>query len=268
MSLTITVHRGTKQIGGSCIEVAHPNGQRLILDVGRPLDAPRDAKGLLPTTLDKQAPATVIISHPHMDHWGLINEIPSHWPLWTGAKSADLMRLTVELFRERLERPIHGWHSRKRSFAIGSFQVAPFLTDHSAFDAYMLLIEGAGRRILYTGDFRIHGRKAKLVEQFMASPPPNIDVLLMEGTNLGRTGKPMISESELEERFVELAQETPGHVFVQWSAQNIDRTVTLYRAAKRTGRDLVVDLYGQRYCDAWQEIPGSRGRRLISSGSR
>ncbi|MFZ4746715.1 MAG: hypothetical protein ACOYLK_07450 [Sphingomonas sp.] len=27
------------------------------------------------------------------------------------------------------------------------------------------------------------------------------------------------------------------------SAQNVDRTVTLYRAAKRTGRNLVVDLY-------------------------
>jgi ribonuclease J len=32
-------------------------------------------------------------------------------------------------------------------------------------------------------------------------------------------------------------------VFVSWSAQNVDRTVTLYRAAKRAGRELVVDLH-------------------------
>jgi hypothetical protein len=41
--------------------------------------------------------------------------------------------------------PMHGG-----GFAIGAFHVTPILTDHSAFDAYMLLIEGGGNRILYT----------------------------------------------------------------------------------------------------------------------
>ena len=242
LSLTITVHRGTKQIGGSCIEIASPTGERLLLDAGRPLDAPREATGLLPATLDRSRPATVVFSHPHMDHWGLINELPRDWPIWTGEKSAELMRLTTELFGGRIAQNIRTWPSRSGAFAIGGFTVTPFLTDHSAFDAYMLLIEGWGRRVLYTGDFRAHGRKAVLVERMMARPPKGIDVLLMEGTNL-RSGKPVITESELEDRFVALAQDTPGHVFVQWSAQNIDRAVTLYRAAKRTGRTLVVDLY-------------------------
>ena len=107
----------------------------------------------------------------------------------------------------------------------------------------MLLIEGAGRRILYSGDFRAHGRKARLVEAMISAPPSQVDALIMEGTHLG-TDKPVISEAELEDAFVDLARETPRHVFVQWSAQNIDRTVTLFRAAKRTGRKLVVDLYG------------------------
>ena len=31
MSLRLTVHRGTQQIGGSCIEIAHPDGDRLHL---------------------------------------------------------------------------------------------------------------------------------------------------------------------------------------------------------------------------------------------
>jgi ribonuclease J len=43
MTLTLTVHRGTRQIGGSCIEIAHPSGDRPILDAGRPLDAPEGA---------------------------------------------------------------------------------------------------------------------------------------------------------------------------------------------------------------------------------
>lgn len=243
MTLSITVHRGTQQIGGSCIELANENGERLILDAGRPLDAPRDAVDLLPQTLDLTRPATVIFSHGHMDHWGLIDELPAEWPIWAGEKAAEMMRLTVEMFGGSISRPIETWHSRSGPFQVGSFSITPHLTDHSAPDAYMLLIEGAGQRILYTGDFRVHGRKAKLVEAMIASPPGNIDVLLMEGTNLG-SDKPVITETELEASFLALAQETRRHVFVQWSAQNLDRTVTLFRAAKRSGRKLVVDLYG------------------------
>jgi ribonuclease J len=259
--LTLTVHRGTQAIGGSCIEIADSDGERLILDAGRPLDAPREATGLLPATLDLSRPATVLFSHSHMDHWGLIDELPVNWPIWAGEKAAELMRLSAELFGGGITRPIETWHSRSKAFTIGGFTITPYLTDHSAPDAYMLLIEAAGRRILYSGDFRAHGRKARLVEAMIASPPERVDVLIMEGTNLG-TDKPVINETELEDAFVELARETPRHVFVQWSAQNIDRTVTLFRAARRTGRKLVVDLYG---ADVLRRI--ADGTRLPTPGS-
>ncbi|PNP99511.1 MBL fold metallo-hydrolase [Sphingobium sp. SA916] len=239
----VIVHRGTRAIGGSCIELVASGGERLILDAGRPLDAPREASGLLPQTLDRDGPATVLFSHAHMDHWGLIDELPEHWPLWTGEKAAELMRLTSGLFGSPLSRRISTWPAKSGALAIGAFTVTPFLTDHSAADAYMLLIEAEGRRILYSGDFRCHGRKAALVEAMIANPPRDVDALIIEGTNLG-THKPVVTEAQLEQDFTLLAQEVPGHIFVNWSAQNLDRTVTLFRAAKRTGRSLVVDLYG------------------------
>lgn len=255
MTVTLTVHRGTRAIGGSCIELTAPGGERLILDAGRPLDAPRDAAGLLPATLDRSAPATVLFSHAHMDHWGLIDELPAHWPLWAGQKSVELMRISHALFGGRLDHAISTWTSRSKAFAIGPFTITPYLTDHSAPDAYMLLVEVAGRRVLYTGDFRAHGRKAKLVEAMIAKPPADIDVLVMEGTNLGQS-KPVVGEAELEAQFVTLARTTKRHLFVYWSAQKLDRTTTLLRAARRTGRDLVVDLYG---ADVLQRIaPGTR----------
>jgi ribonuclease J len=43
----------------------------------------------------------------------------------------------------------------------------------------MLLIEVEGKRILYSGDFRTHGRKSAFVDRFMATPPSDIDVLLI-----------------------------------------------------------------------------------------
>lgn len=251
----LTVHRGTQQIGGSCIEIVHPVGHRIILDAGRPLDAPEGATGLLPASLDRTRPAAVLISHPHQDHWGLVEELPPFWPIWTGSSSAKLIAVTGDITRRPLARTFETWDSRSGPFAIGPFTVTPILTDHSAFDAYMLLIEVAGKRILYTGDFRRHGRKSALVDRIMAKPPADIDVLLTEGTNLG-SDKPVKTEKGIEQEFAELFARTNGRVFVAWSGQNIDRTVTIYRAARRTGRTLVIDLYTADVLDRIAEGTG------------
>ena len=39
MPVRVRIHRGATQIGGTCIEV-ESRGQRLVLDVGMPLDSP------------------------------------------------------------------------------------------------------------------------------------------------------------------------------------------------------------------------------------
>ncbi|ULB12264.1 hypothetical protein ORIO_20935 (plasmid) [Cereibacter azotoformans] len=262
MSLILTVHRGAHEIGGSCVEVAHPSGERLILDAGRPLDALERATGLLPASLDLSRPATALIGHPHQDHWGLVDELPADWPVWTGKGSAELIAITARVRRQPLGRKLHTWDSRSGPFRIGAFTVTPFLTDHSAFDACMLLVEGAGKRVLYGGDFRRHGRKGILVDRMMADPPKDLDVLILEGTNLG-SDKSCRSEDDLEEEFRALFDSTPGRVFVCWSGQNIDRTVTLYRAALKSGRRLVVDLYTAEVLDRIGE-----GTRLPRAGFR
>jgi ribonuclease J len=75
-----------------------------------------------------------------------------------------------------------------------------------------------------------------------------VEVLLMEGTHVradgGEDETDYETEAQLEERFLQLARDTAGAVVVAGSAQNLDRLVTVYRAAKRSGRTLVVDLYG------------------------
>ncbi|WP_293905664.1 MBL fold metallo-hydrolase [Phenylobacterium sp.] len=239
--LRLTVHRSTQEIGGNCIEIATEEG-RVILDIGRPLDAPKEATGLLPETLDLKRPMDgILVSHPHQDHYGLLPEAPADWPVYCGEPTARLIELTSGIFGKPIQRDFRHWKSGQ-DIQVGPFRVRPYLTDHSAFDAHMLLLEGAGKRILYSGDFRAHGRKSKLVERLMASPPHDIDVLLMEGTNLG-SDKPCVTEDALEDEFEALFRETAGRVFVTWSAQNVDRTVTLYRACKKTRRALVVDLY-------------------------
>lgn len=74
----------------------------------------------------------------------------------------------------------------RKPFTVGPFTITPYLMDYSAYDAYALLAEAEGRRLFHSGDFRGHGRKAKAFERFIANPPANIDVMLMEGTTIGR----------------------------------------------------------------------------------
>jgi len=239
---TLTVHRATSEIGGNCIELAF-DGHRIILDAGSRLSEHSEADAMsLPPSLDVGlATDALIISHPHQDHCGLLRALPRTWPVWSGGSAEVLIRMTAALGGNRIVQEFRTYEHAKR-FEAGPFKITPYLTDHSAFDAYMLLVDCAGKRILYSGDFRRVGRKAELVNRLMARPPKNIDVLLLEGTTLGRT-EAFPTEVELEEEFANLFSSASGRVFVTWSAQNIDRTVTIYRACKRTGRTLVLDLY-------------------------
>ena len=267
--VTLTIHRSAKEIGGNCIEIASVSGERLILDIGRPLDAPESALDLLPETLDRQRRATVLISHPHQDHYGLLEEVPDGWPVYAGEATEKLIRLTAGMRGKTLDCLFRHWRPSQPN-QINAFTITPFVTDHSAFDAHMLLIEVDGRRLFYSGDFRRHGRKAALVERLMTAPPRGIDVLLIEGTNLGST-KSTLAEADLEKEFIELLQETPGRVFVG-GAQNIDRTVTLYRAALRAGRTLVVDLYTAEVMELLAEYgrlpqPDWRGVKVVVTGA-
>lgn len=64
----------------------------------------------------------------------------------------------------------------------------------------------------------------------------------------------------MEAEFVDLFKSTKGRVFVAWSAQNIDRTVTLYRACLRSSRTLVVDLYTAEVMEALADLAKLPGR--------
>ena len=133
----------------------------------------------------------------------------------------------------------------RKPFEIGPFRITPYLVDHSAFDAYAILVEACDRRLFYSGDLRAHGRKSGLFERLVNSPPRDIHTMLMEGSSLGRLGRDEKFPTSWRSRmcFVERFCSAPGFVAVCASAQNIDRVVSLYRACKKTGRILLLDLY-------------------------
>ena len=93
--MRLRIHRGTKEIGGTCIEV-EAQGKRIALDVGLPLDAPDDGQEeLLPEVPGFREPDDsllgVVISHPHQDHYGLARYIRPEVPIWVGKAANDIM---------------------------------------------------------------------------------------------------------------------------------------------------------------------------------
>ncbi|RDJ94140.1 MBL fold metallo-hydrolase, partial [Lacticaseibacillus rhamnosus] len=63
----------------------------------------------------------------------------------------------------------------------------------------------------------------------------------MEGPNIKRDGSPPqpgSTEDDVEVAMAETMRSTTGMILVVSSAQNIDRLVTIYRAALRSDRDL------------------------------
>ncbi len=128
-------------------------------------------------------------------------------------------------------------------FQIGDFRIMPFLMDHSAFDAAAFEISDKEKTIIYTGDFRGHGRKFACLDRFIAKAKKGADALLIEGTILGREDQEVFTEQELEERLVKKIENFKGPVLFQSSTQNIDRLVSFYRSAVRLDRIFVVDTY-------------------------
>lgn len=248
--MRVRIHRGAHEIGGNCVEL-EADGKRLVLDIGRPLLAEASDPVPLPNVAGLASGKDgsllgVVISHAHPDHYGLAGLLPDAVPLFMGAATARILRESQFFTPMGLDREPAELLADRQPLVVGPFTVTPFLVDHSAFDAYALLVEAGGRRLFYTGDFRAHGRNLELFDRLLLEPPVGVDVLLIEGTRLGRAESTQdpTDETAVERQCVEIFHRAEGIVLVAFSMQNVDRLVSLYRAALRAGRDLILDLYG------------------------
>ncbi len=280
------IHRGSNEIGGTCVEL-ESQGRRVVLDVGLPLDEPSpETMPLHPVNGFKEFDPSllgVVISHPHQDHYGLAHRLPEETTFLIGKAARSILEAADGFTPAGLKLKKVIYLEDRSPIVLGPFTITPFLVDHSAYDSYAVLVEADGQRLFYSGDFRAHGRKSRLVEELIADPPRDVNILLMEGTTLGRpeseSGFP--TEDDLVERFIELFNKTDGLVLVWASGQNIDRLVTLYKACRRMRRQLILDVYTAHVLRAtcndripqahWRDIkvflPDGQKKRIIRNQS-
>jgi len=244
--MNVRIHRGAAQVGGTCVEL-ESTGQRLLLDLGMPLDA---AEGEVPLPevaglrSEDASLLGVLVSHLHGDHCGLVPFARPGLPLGMGPTAARILR-EAEFFTGRPALTDPRWpFVDRQTFRIGPFRITPYQVEHSALDAFALLVEAGGRHLLYSGDLRAHGNDRDPWARLTADPPRDVHALLLEGTQIGdgRAGEGP-SEAELGATLAARFKAWPGLVLTAWSSQNLDRLRTVYQAAREAGRTLVIDLY-------------------------
>ncbi len=279
--MQITIHRGTDTIGGNCIEI-NSGGKRILFDIGSPLmekgggeiDPAKmqkmsidngvlpDVKGLYKDDIpDIEA---IFISHAHMDHYGLLDFIHQDIPVYLSKGSRTLIEIGKVFFPEKNKIFFDNFtiFDYWKPINLGPLKITSYLMDHSGFDASSFLIEANGKRVFYSGDFRGHGRKAKLLDNFVKwRSVTNVDCLLLEGTTLGGQHKVgFTSEAEVEQGFADVFRQQKDVSFVVAAGSNVDRLVSLYNATKKTGKSLVLDYYSYYILYRLKEISGPESR--------
>ena len=257
---TLTIHRGTHQIGGCCTELAL-GASRVLIDFGANLpgaDAPMGDAALVEKVLQGGPVSAVLFTHAHGDHYGLFRSLPPDTPMYIGPLARELLGILMPYIDRGAAVRGAPLVERMRTFRPGRFfspapglRVLPLYTDHSAPDSCMFYIVMGGKSILFTGDFRDHGavgQRGRLERVLQKYAPAPVDLLVTEGTMLSRVQRCenglVPSEQALREAAERLFRRHMYN-FVLVSSTNLDSVMSFYHAAP-PGRHFVCDLYQAR----------------------
>ncbi len=281
--MQLIIHRGTHQIGGSCVEIKDEK-TRLLFDYGLPLeedilpeDAKLDIKGLYKG--EKPQIDAIFITHSHQDHYGLLKFINPQIPVYTGKITKNIMQ-KVSAVKGDDDFSDLNISVINKDIQIGDFTIIPHDVDHSASGGFAFEIRYKDKKILYTGDLRFHGRVAYLSKNL--SKIKDVDYLIMEGSTLGRPDTKIKTEDDVFEEMAEVFK-TDKLTLVTFSSQNLDRFISVYKACLKNKKTLVLDPYTcyclENFKDLSKNIPqwnwnnikvyfggGNATRNLANSG--
>lgn len=251
--MNIKMHRASGQ-HNAMIEISSSQ-TKIILDGGVNLE--ENALLLLPqlqVEYDFSCVNAVFLSHYHTDHITMVRGLLSNVPVYA-SKLASSIGAAAEQYRAKQLFDFAGFYVNGTSINVGNIKVTPYLVDDVVHEGYVLLIEGEGKSVLYTGDFRANGRKS--FEEMLRGLPTRVDVLICEDGVIGEDDINLVTEGDIEAKASELIACKKGPVFVLQSLTDFDRATTLFHAAKRNKRVFLEDLY-------MSQLAGAAGNAMPS----
>jgi ribonuclease J len=217
----------------------------------------------------------ILISHAHIDHMGYLHHIRDDIPFYM-TKESFLITKALEttgiagfnnylnyktdfllLAKKRMSKTSKTTHKRADSrdtlkpreieiiepykdFEIGDFTLRSAPVDHSLPGACAFLAENGDENIVYTGDFRFHGKREHETRKFVKEAKKFVpDVLITEGTRINKDDTRL--ETDIERDVSKLALSHDGLLIVNYPIRDLDRFYTFYNAAKASDRTLVVN---------------------------
>ena len=119
-------------------------------------------------------------------------------------------------------------------------------TDHDIAGASALLVTAGGHKILYTGDWRTHGRHRDYVERLFADmAEQHLDMIITETTQLKEETlwQKQLPQKELElpGLYREMLREAQGLCYLNILCRNVERVADFIKVTKECGRTLVLD---------------------------
>lgn len=252
--MKVVIHRGTHQIGGCITEVISSAGTKIIIDIGQNLPSidGNERNEIKVEGLNTGNPNidAIFVTHYHGDHIGLYNQILHGIPIYVGEIACNIYKiLQNRLLKANMISKcdlalINQFVTFKipEKIKIKDITITPIQVDHSAFDAYMFLIECDGKKLLHTGDFRTHGQRGKSVISALEKYVGDVDCLICEGTTLSRKDQEPMTEFKLQDNAKHIFKDNKYN-FVMCSSTNIDRIATIHKATNSAKRLFICDKY-------------------------
>lgn len=264
---TLTFYGGVNEIGGNKI-LLKDRDTSVFFDFGMsfgmkksfyspPFLSPKSERGLqefgiLPKLdgvyrFDEKPPEVdaVFVSHGHLDHSAYLSFIKREIPIYCGETTQIILQALSEIRRSDLEFDIEGLNFKSfrtdDRVSVGDLEIVPVHVDHSVPGAYGFVVHTSSGAVVYTGDFRHHGAKREMTDDFVDRAREAEPVAVVtEATNM--TGASVSSETEVESKLDDIVGQSDGIVLAEFAYADIDRFGSFFKVAKKNRRCLAISL--------------------------
>lgn len=193
---------------------------------------------------DRRNLAGIVLTHAHEDHLGAVAWLwpQLQCPVYCTPFAAQILALKLKEAGLDGDVPVKV-HEAGTRFEAGPFKLEFVPVTHSIPEPTALLIKTRQGTVLHSGDWKIDrspvlgkGIDEKRLRQIGAE---GVDVLVCDSTNVLREGHSP-SEADVAATIMEIVRRAKGRVAITTFASHVDRIATAVRAARATGREVVI----------------------------